>query len=107
MCFVAVCDDKVIGFVDAGSSREPSLGKGEIYAIYLLNHYKCQGIGRALWMAAVDYLSGHELAPFIVWGLKENLVALKFYEKHGGVLMGTKDSEIGGKLYLEVSYQFS
>lgn len=105
-CFVALCGNQIIGFIDVGLSREHPLGKGEIYALYVLNDHKRQGIGTALWAAAVEYLNHQNLFPYIVWGLKENKSARKFYEKLGGVLIGTKESDMGGKLYPEVCYVF-
>ena len=53
---VATVEDKVIGFCDAGSSFEISLANGEIYAIYLLDQFKQQGIGSALWNEACHHL---------------------------------------------------
>ncbi len=105
-CFIALQGNKIIGFVDAGASRDPFLGKGEVLAIYLLNEYKRQGIGKALWTAATDYLKQQQLVPYIVWGLKDNLPARKFYEKMGGQLIHSKELEIGSKLYAEVCYGF-
>lgn len=105
-CLVAELGDKIIGFVDLGPSREPDLGKGEIYAIYLLDEYKRRGIGGALWRAAIECLQNQKLTPFIVWGLRDNLPARRFYEKMGGTLLAKKESDIGGRLYPEVCYQF-
>lgn len=104
--FVAVQGHKIFGFVDAGPSREPDGAIGEIYAIYLLQEYQSQGIGRLLWEAAVQHLSTNQLIPFIVWGLSQNLKARGFYEKQGGKLLTTKDADIGGKMYSEVCYVF-
>ncbi|HXF90769.1 MAG TPA: GNAT family N-acetyltransferase [Candidatus Nitrosotenuis sp.] len=81
--FVAVQDRKVVGFVDAGPSREPNAAIGEIYAIYLLQGYQKQGIRKQLWEKAAQHLSTNQLIPFIVWGLAQNLKARAFYEKQG------------------------
>lgn len=97
----------MIGFCDAGSSFEISLANGEIYAIYLLDQFKQQGIGSTLWNEACHYLITKKLNPFIIWVLKDNMPARQFYEKQGGERVQEKMVIIGNKSYLEICYIFN
>lgn len=55
--FVAVYDEKIIGFCDAGPAFENTANYcGEIYAIYLLEEFKKLGIGQKLLQAAHEFL---------------------------------------------------
>lgn len=103
---VAEYKGKIIGFCDAGKSRQWKKTKGEIYAIYLLDEFKGQGIGKALWHRSIQHLIKHQLIPFSVLVLKDNRPARKFYERQGGVVAGMEQTEIAGKFYDEVRYVF-
>lgn len=74
---VAIADDKVIGFV----CWIPSVGTGELNAVYLLDEYKGFGFGRALVDYAMKRLAGCE--QVVLWVLKENKSAIGFYEHYG------------------------
>lgn len=103
-----VCvNDEIIGFCDAGPTRHP-VGEvvGEVYALYVLELYKKQGIGSALWCHATDHLFDQDLIPFMVWVLEKNMPARAFYEKQGGRMIKTEENDIGGRLYAEVCYEF-
>ena len=103
---VAEYEGKIIGFCDAGKSRDWEKAKGEVYAIYLLDEFKGQGIGKALWGRSIQHLKEHQLIPFHVLVLKDNKQARKFYERQGGIEVGMEQAEIAGKLYDEVRYIF-
>lgn len=108
ICFVAVVEDIIIGFCDVSLARKaPETNcKGEVYALYILEEYKRQGIGTALWQATINYLHTQKLRPFKAQVLKDNMVARHFYEKKGGVLHNIIDVQIGSTSYEEVCYIF-
>ena len=106
LILVAEYEGKIIGFCDAGKSRDLERAKGEVYAIYLLDAFKNQGIGKALWNRSIQHLVKHQLIPFSVLVLKDNWQARKFYERQGGVAAGVEKTEIAGKLYDEVRFVF-
>src|SRR5262245_45632405 len=55
--FVAERDGQIVGFANAGPEREGDLQfEGELYAIYLLENHRGQGLGRRLVRAAVESL---------------------------------------------------
>ena len=87
--FVAILDQKIVGFCDLGAARledaitslDPSFG--EIYAIYVLQKYEGQGIGTALYMAAIEQLQKLKFKSLIIWTLAANKPAIAFYLKRG------------------------
>ncbi len=109
---------QISGFADGGLLRlDPVLnhlpiikGKeetiGEIYAIYLLEEHKRKGIGKALFRKCREWFSQHELHSFIVWVLKNNLKARRFYESEDGHMVAQKIVKMGEKEYEDVAYWF-
>lgn len=110
---LVACTEKggIIGFCGAGPIRKESAVRhkaaGEVYAIYLLDAYKNQGLGTLLWDTAVDYLHTHHLTPYIVWALEKNMPARRFYEKKDAVQVAQKGCIIGGISYNEIGYVFA
>jgi GNAT superfamily N-acetyltransferase len=104
---VAVYEETIIGFCDAGSAFESTANyRGEIYAIYLLEEFKKLGVGHRLLQAANEFLAQKKLLPYVAWVLKENHSACAFYQKNGGIISGEKIEEIGSEPYTEVAYLF-
>lgn len=104
---VAVQNNKIVGFCDAGVAFDASEAyRGEIYAIYLLDEFKRHGIGKALLKIINRHLEEHLLIPYVTWVLEKNKTACRFYEKSGGQFFKKKSVEIGDKNYIEVSYLF-
>ena len=95
-CFVSVDDGVITGFVSAGPAQNDELGAdGEIYAIYLVEAAKKQGIGRRLMYEAVCSLREAGCRSVSLWLLKEN-PARGFYERFGGRITGEKPYVTGG-----------
>lgn len=104
---VAVYEETIIGFCDAGSAFESTANyRGEIYAIYLLEEFKKLGVGQRLLQAAHEFLAQKKLLPYIAWVLKANHSACAFYQKNGGIVSGEKIEEIGSEPHTEVAYLF-
>jgi ribosomal protein S18 acetylase RimI-like enzyme len=103
--FVACVNENIIGFCRAGPARS-DLGKGEIYALYILNAYKGRGVGYQLFSAAASFLTAKGLSPYITKTLEANKPARAFYERQGGVVCGTSTYITDGKTYPEVCYRF-
>jgi GNAT superfamily N-acetyltransferase len=77
---------RIVGFADGGKERShPESGMGELYAIYLLKEFQGQGIGQALFKAAVGSLVHSGMTRMIVWVLEQSPYR-KFYESMGGKL---------------------
>ena len=74
--------DKVIGFADYGPCRDEDMREaGEVYAIYLLSAYYGKGIGARLMNAALQGLPDSD--KVVIWVLKGNERAIRFYESFG------------------------
>lgn len=79
---IAKDGDRVIGFVVCGPCRDEDLpDAGEVYAIYILSEYYDQKVGYRLMRAALDRLKNHSKS--VVWVLKENKRAIRFYLRCG------------------------
>ena len=80
--YVAIVDDKIVGFSCYLESRdEELLNYGEIMAIYILKQYQGRGIGKLLIQSCYEELSHY--SGISLWVLKSNLNAINFYESEG------------------------
>ena len=104
--FVAVTHEgKVVGFAGGGSERGGNQTyRGELYAIYLLEEYQRMGIGRRLVLAVTQRLLVDGFNSMLIWVLKDNHPACRFYESLGGEPVGRQTITIGGLDVVEVSY---
>lgn len=97
----------IVAFTSAGPAREDGiLSWGEVYAIYLLRQAQGKGLGRALMSAACTHLLAEGRPSMLLWVLKDNLPARKFYEALGGECRREKPIEIGGQSLIEVAYEW-
>lgn len=103
--YVAEDGDEVVGFASGGRERagEPQFS-GELYALYVLNEAQGHGHGRQLVRAVVDGLRDMQLHDMIVWVLRDNANARRFYERLGGVFVREQAITIASNVLQEVSY---
>lgn len=114
--YVALYQDRIIGFCDAGALRDHPFRsknevvkqrvKGEIFALYILNDHKGKKLGKALVEKIMGDFHDQNLYPFAIFALKDNLPACRFYEKLGGQLFAEGVIAINDKDYAEVIYLF-
>lgn len=71
----------VVGFVCYGDRGEEAPDVGEIFALYVLADYYGKGVGRRLMDAGLEHV--RDYSQVILWVLKENRRAVRFYEKCG------------------------
>ena len=84
-CFVAEDGSRMIGFVDGGAARDPGYDfTSEIYAIYLLQGWQKQGLGRRLVETFLGALEPAKPSSFYIWVAEGNKSARGFYERLGG-----------------------
>jgi ribosomal protein S18 acetylase RimI-like enzyme len=106
--YVAEDGHEVVAFASCGRERAgEDAYRGELYAIYVLQGAQRRGHGKSLVRAAVGGLRELDLHDMIVWVLRENAGARKFYERLGGVYLRTQPITIGSALFDEVSYAWS
>lgn len=85
--YVAIVDGKVVGFVCFSQNKEVEPVVGEIFAIYVLSEYYGTGVAQNLMELALDGLKEYQGCE--LWVLKDNLRAIRFYEKYGFKSDGT------------------
>ena len=103
--YVAESSEGVVGFASGGRERAgEDRFAGELYAIYVLEDAQGHGHGRGLVRAVVGGLRELGLRDMIVWVLRDNPPARRFYERLGGVYVREQPITIGSSLLQEVSY---
>ena len=95
------------GFCGGGPDRdEDPEYSGELYAIYVLQAYQRLGLGRALVQRAVDWLRQNGHQSMLIWVLRDNQPARRFYEVLGGKAVRERSIVIGGATLPEVAYGY-
>lgn len=99
--FVAVVDNKVVGVMSYGKSRNDDYSSsGEIYSIYVLEEYQGLGLGKKLFMTGIKELISKGYDTMILYVLSGNNT-IKFYEKYCGVKIGQKQDKFGSVMLTE------
>jgi ribosomal protein S18 acetylase RimI-like enzyme len=103
-------EGEIVGFVRGGPIRGENAGllgtEAEIFAIYLLDKFKRQGIGRRLMQGVLDHLVQHGLHSIGLWVLKDNHPARRFYEMLGGKAGAEQSFDLRGQAVTEIAYRF-
>jgi ribosomal protein S18 acetylase RimI-like enzyme len=101
---------EIVGFASGGPTRSGDSElldtAAEIYAIYLLDKVKRQGLGRRLMAGLFDHLTGQGFASAGLWVLQDNLSARRFYERLGGKPGPGQELELRGQTVTEIAYRF-
>ena len=96
---------KIIGY--ACFSTEPNeFADSELISLYLDPKHTKKGIGTSLFREVTKELKKYNKKTMILWCIKENKNAIKFYEKLGGIKTYDKMAKIGNKVYQEYGYLF-
>jgi len=102
---VAVDEQEVLGFAwNEIADNEDS--DCEIVALYVRHRKRNSGIGRALFQYSIDLFRALGKKKMIIWCLKENDAARKFYEKMGGEAYKTSTHKWGNREYDMISYLY-
>lgn len=103
-------DGEIVGFARGGPIRSEGAdllaADAEIFAIYLLDKAKRQGVGRRMMAEVFDHLSAQGFRSVGLWVLKENLAARRFYEALGGTAGPEQTFDVRGQMLVEVAYRF-
>ena len=105
--WVADINRGVVGFVDAGPSRDEDAGDsiGEIFAFYVLPEHQGVGVGRSLIATASSWLA-EQFEAATLWVLKGNTRTRRFYELSGWRFDGSiKDQAWGPFVLREARYR--
>ncbi|MET4921890.1 GNAT family N-acetyltransferase [Streptomyces sp. PSRA5] len=104
---VAERDGTVVGWACVGPRRNQDVPDttGELYALYVRPEHISTGVGRALTEAFVERATTDGFSRLVLWVLKENARARRFYEKAGFTPDGAQESlDVGGVRVPEVRY---
>lgn len=104
---VYIDKEDVKGYCRFGENRDNEKEYGEIYALYIKYDERNNGIGKSLSKKAMQILKDKGYKEVVIWCLKENKNARKFYEKIGGKLCNERKIAIGDKQYDEVCYKYN
>ncbi|MEG4088464.1 GNAT family N-acetyltransferase [Microcoleus sp. Pol12B4] len=105
--FVCVAENdsgQIVGFAAGGGERTGKyVYKGELFAIYILEEYQRQGIGRQLVRTVATKLAELSLSSMLVWVLGDNS-AYRFYELLGGEKVDERQTSRAGVTLKEIAY---
>lgn len=102
--WVAEVNGQVVGFVSGGKERTGKYGyDGELYAIYLYEHYQRKGIGKSLVKYFVEELSQAGFSSMLVWVLAENS-STEFYKSFRSIEVDRDQIEIDQMSFEEIAY---
>ncbi len=102
---VAAEDREVLGFAwnETAGDEAPDC---EIIALYVRYAKRNNGIGKILFRNSVEYFRAAGKKKMIIWCLKDNAEARKFYEKMGGQVYKTGTHPWGSRDYDMISYLY-
>lgn len=104
---VAVIDGMPVGFSAFGRARGGDEHRGEVYAINVDPDWVGRGVGQPLFSAAVAALTDFGFPELVLWVVRENARARRFYERNGWVAEGGEQrAEFGGATVVELRYRF-
>lgn len=104
---VAERDGSVVGWGCYGPCRDEDApaGAGELYALYVRPEHVSTGVGRALLDTWLEHAAASGRSPLLLWVLKENARARRFYEKAGFAPDGAEEPfDVDGVAVPEVRY---
>lgn len=102
---VAAGEAGLVGLVSVGPTPGPE-NQGLIYLLYILPEYWGRGVGQDLMSAALQELQNLGISEAILWVLRDNRRARRFYEQHGWRENGqTSSADYGGVELEALCYQ--
>ena len=100
-----VNDHKIIGY-SCFSTDANEYADAELISLYIDKNYSRRGVGTSLLRETIKELKKYNKKTMMLWCIKENKNAIKFYEKMGGIKAFDKMAKIGNKVYQEYGYLF-
>ncbi|HEY8292870.1 MAG TPA: GNAT family N-acetyltransferase [Thermomicrobiales bacterium] len=108
MEFVYIAEDDdghLLGIASGG----PEVGgdphyHGELYVLHVRPDAQGQGIGRALIRAVAERLAESGISTLLVWMLRENHAARRFYAALGGQFIREQPAMFEGLLLMDAGY---
>jgi len=96
----------IVGFVSGSQNREldkfPEY-ESELFAIYIIEAFQRQGVGKALTSALVHEFLDENINSMMLWVAKGN-AAERFYEAMGGQKLAEEAKEFRGHIIDHIAY---
>lgn len=105
-CVLVAIDKKsneVIGY-STFSTNENDYADSELVSIYLKPGFTHKGVGASLFRETIRNLKSYNKRKVLIWCIKENKNAIKFYQKMGCIKHTEKTANIGNKIYQEYGF---
>lgn len=102
---VAARGKEILGFT-WNETGDDDAADCEIVALYVRYAKRKSGIGRALFRDSVDAFRASGRKKMIVWCLKDNIEARRFYERMGGTAYRTGTHRWGDRDYDMIAYLY-
>ena len=101
--------DATKGRKDAADGLPEALQLGELSEQlgYVLKRAQGSGLGRRLLVSTARALAARGATSLVIWVLRDNASARRFYERMGGASDRERDEAIGGGLVVSVAYRWS
>jgi GNAT superfamily N-acetyltransferase len=96
-----------VGYAMLGRARASARGLGEIYELYLRPDCQGTGLGRRLFEASRRHLREEGRSRLVVWALRENTTACRFYHAMNGVPFARSCDRIGGVRVEKIGYAWA
>lgn len=100
--------DGLVGYCSGDWSRWGGrAGEAEISTLYVLRRAQRSGLGRRLLTSTARALAARGATSLIIWVLRDNAGARRFYERLGGVCEGERPEAIAGETISAVAYRWT
>lgn len=98
--YVAICEDKVIGWCDISSLHRPVLAHSGVLGIGVLAEYRGRGVGQALILASLNKAKTIGLTRVELTVREKNEAAISLYKKFGFEVEGLHRNAVrNGNIY--------
>ena len=108
---VAEINNEIVGFCrytdNINKTPETLEADCELRALYVKPEVKHNGIGKKMFQYAVNEFKNMGKTKMVLWCLKDNVLARKFYEKMGGKIIKERLIHIGNRDYEEVAFLYN
>ena len=106
---VVTLNDEIVGFSEFVFSNQFSKDIDidcELCGLYIKNEYKHLGLGSIVFEYVTNLFREQNKKKMGLWCVKENVPAVSFYKKKGGVLTKEKIFNIADKEYNEIAFLY-
>lgn len=93
--YVAVCNDRIVGFMTCGKPYRPFGDyRQEVGLLYILKEYQKQGIGKGFLAIARKQVKDAGYDKFMVAVNSQNVNAIQFYLAMGGKIICSEEKQL-------------